>query len=297
MPRILQYPSDLGTQADLLHYVMFFINVRNRPAADFGGATRTDVLVAPGGAGGIAPTEQGITNLGAMATERLGNLLPTGTNQLVRLDTAIALHLDEKPVVRYSAKYNEVDNGALGLFAQALAGDQSAVGGSRGGFNSDFFVGLLSNALAAATRGYAPGGLGSISGLAKMRLNNFKQAFFDAMDFRAFTFRYRFFPASAEESEAVFNIIRLFKYHMHPELAQNVAFMIYPSEFDIMYMWGDNENPWLHKISTCVLQDMTVQYGGENFSSFTNGAPTEIYMNLTFREISPLTKQRIGQGY
>jgi len=41
-----------------------------------------------------------------------------------------------------------------------------------------------------------------------------------------------------------------------------------------------------------------VDYGGSQFSSFSDGAPTQISMNLSFRELELLTKESIrSQGY
>jgi hypothetical protein len=43
---------------------------------------------------------------------------------------------------------------------------------------------------------------------------------------------------------------------------------------------------------------MQVDYGGEQFSTFSNGAPTEIDMTLSFRELELLTKESIRtNGY
>jgi hypothetical protein len=84
---------------------------------------------------------------------------------------------------------------------------------------------------------------------------------------------------------------------MHPELSKDGLFYIYPSEFDIQYYFQGRQNEFLHKISTCVLTDMSVNYGNEYFSSFREGEPTEIRMNLTFQETELLTKERISKGY
>jgi hypothetical protein len=130
-----------------------------------------------------------------------------------------------------------------------------------------------------------------------MRLNPYKQAYFEHMEFRQFRFAYRFHPKSARESSDVKTIIDLFKFHMHPELAANSALMIYPSEFDIIYFWGGVENRYWHRISSCVLLELNVDYGGDQFQSFYGGAPSEILLTLTFKEIEALTKERIAQGY
>ena len=84
---------------------------------------------------------------------------------------------------------------------------------------------------------------------------------------------------------------------MHPEVSDGGLFYIYPSTFDIAYYFKGKENTNLHKISTCVLERMAVDYGGQGFNSFEDGVPTEINMRLEFRELEIMTKKRISEGY
>ena len=84
---------------------------------------------------------------------------------------------------------------------------------------------------------------------------------------------------------------------MHPEMSDGKMFFIYPSEFNISYYFGNDENGYFHRFTTCVLESMDVSYGGEQFSSFRDGSPTEINMSLTFRELEILTKNMISEGY
>ena len=64
-----------------------------------------------------------------------------------------------------------------------------------------------------------------------------------------------------------------------------------------IYYFGNDENGYFHRFTTCVLESMDVSYGGEQFSSFRDGSPTEINMSLTFRELEILTKNMISEGY
>ena len=111
------------------------------------------------------------------------------------------------------------------------------------------------------------------------------------------TFKYKFLPRSAKEADNVRNIVKEFKLHMHPELSNGGLFYIYPSTFDIAYYHRGKENTNFHKISTCVLEDLSVDYGGQGFNTFADGMPTEVNLSLRFRELEVLTKERIDQGY
>jgi len=208
-----------------------------------------------------------------------------------RIDEEIALYVDGPPTVRYAAQYSNKD---LGTVAGLAAAGSSAVDSVSG-------LGETASALAAQFA-KLPGALGVnlpdvISATAKVSLNPFREVIFEAIDFRSFNFKYRFFPKSREEANNVEDIIKIFKFHMHPELSANKLFFIYPSEFEIGYYFESNENTYFHKFKPCVLESMDVSYGGEQFSSFYDGRPTEVNMSLTFRETEILTKKQIKDGY
>ena len=92
-------------------------------------------------------------------------------------------------------------------------------------------------------------------------------------------------------------IIDLFTLHMHPTRSQNGLFLTYPSEFLIIYYHGGVENQFVRKISNCALTDMTIDYGAEGFTTFSNGCPTEAFVRLQFTELETLTTDRIEKGF
>ena len=42
---------------------------------------------------------------------------------------------------------------------------------------------------------------------------------------------------------------------------------------------------------------MSVEYGGDIFSTFSDGKPVEVNLTLKFKELELLTKERILEGY
>ena len=44
--------------------------------------------------------------------------------------------------------------------------------------------------------------------------------------------------------------------------------LVVPNTFDISYMYVGAENDYFHKISTCVLENMNVTYGGDRYKTF-----------------------------
>ena len=137
--------------------------------------------------------------------------------------------------------------------------------------------------------------------------NPYMEVLFDAMSLRTFTYNFKFAPKSEEETAEVQNIIRVFRFHMTPELRGGQSrFLGLPSQFDIHYMYqpmGDGQssnahvNPYYNKIATCVLSNCTVNYTPDGVKSFEDGAPTQITMSLTFKETEMLTKEKVAQGF
>ena len=330
-----QYPSDLGSE-DLKHWVQFSILVRGKSKISLGAerrltqvrrdpdsAQRTEselavaknVAVAGGGlAAGYASgkiisearnmwkdrnTKTGsdisgsalkkLTIAGGIAAGAVGllsELLEADVRE--RISDVIALYIDGPPTVRYNAGYSNKD---LGTIAGMVSGGTSTI-------TNAVESAAAMTALFAKLPQIAGASTADVLGAsAKVALNPFKEVLFESIDFRTFAFKYRFFPKSRAESIAVEEIIKRFKFHMHPELSANKLFFIYPSEFEIAYYYQNKENHVFHKFKPCVLESMEVSYGGEQFSTFDNGYPTEINMSLTFRETEILTKEQIKQGY
>ena len=129
------------------------------------------------------------------------------------------------------------------------------------------------------------------------------EVLFEQMGLRSFTYNFTFAPRNAQETEDVQTIIKLFRFHMAPELqGANERFLTLPSTFDIHYMYQMNrdtamENSFYSKIATCVLSDCVVDYTPGGVKSFASGAPTQITMNLTFKETELLTKEMIDEGF
>ena len=70
-----------------------------------------------------------------------------------------------------------------------------------------------------------------------------------------------------------------------------------PSTFDIQYHYLGKENESLNKISTCVLEQADVSYGGDRFQAYEDGVPQQTKLSLKFKEMEMITKNRIKEGY
>tara|TARA_Y100001936_G_C16000663_1_gene627736 strand:- start:648 stop:1307 length:660 start_codon:yes stop_codon:yes gene_type:complete len=129
------------------------------------------------------------------------------------------------------------------------------------------------------------------------------ESIFKSVPFREFTFPFTFAPKNEKEKDSVHKILQLFRFHMLPEQQSGAnGYFNVPSEFQITYMYRDNENAYLPRISRCVLKQCDVDYAPEGVVSTLTpderGAPpTLITMNLTFGETEIMTKETIAKGY
>lgn len=220
-------------------------------------------------------------------------------NATYRTKDVITLHVDGPPTVRYGVNYSNKDIGMLAglvgpgsdLFKSISEGDVTGAFNQISNTGGEVGAAFLTQLAKFPSIFGAGDARAAISKTAGVSLNPFREVIFESVDPRTFTFKYKFLPKSKTETNMVRDIINLFKYHMYPDISENKLFFIYPSEFEIKYLFRGTENEYLHTFARCALESMDVSYGGEQFSSFRDGAPTEVNMSLTFRELEVLTKQ------
>lgn len=246
------------------------------------------------GIGAVTGPTAGLAAVGAGATAKVA---ATASRAQRRLKTAIALHVPNQLQIRYGMQWGEQDTGVLAMGAAAL--DQGTeVAKALLGKSNNKDVGGLAGAIAtnlALSKGPFAAANSAATGLAA---NPKKEQVFGGVDFRTFQVEYQFFPRSAPEAENVQRIIKQFKYHMHPEFKDSNNFVyVYPSEFDIFYYQNGKENLNIHRHTSCVLTEMSINYTPNGaFTTFDNGMPTQINVQMSFRELSLLTKDKIEDG-
>ena len=215
-----------------------------------------------------------------------------------RLKEVITLHVEERPSVKYGVNYSDKEMGFLtGLLTE---GSAAAASGQLSGLAPEIQQRFIAELIKIpAIRNGGGNTLSDVLSLStRTRTNPFREVLFESVDYRTFSFKYRFFPKSQMETTKIRNIIQQFKVHMHPEVTSGRLFYIYPSEFDIQYFYKDKTNDYLHKFTRFALTDMQVDYGGEQFSTFEDGSPVEIGLSLTFKELEQMTSEGIkSYGY
>jgi hypothetical protein len=219
-----------------------------------------------------------------------------GTRQQKRLKTAIALHIPNNLSINYSVVWSEEDTAVFAMGAAAAQQGWEIAKALEGKGNNTDVTGVGAAILTNLALSKAPGSIGSgISAASGLAANPKKEQVFKGVNFRTFSFDYKFFPRNSSEAQKVLNIIEQFKYHMHPEFKDNNNFVyIYPSEFDIFYYNNGKENLNVHRHTSCVLSDMSINYAPNGmFNTFPDGMPTQIDITLQFRELALLTKEKV----
>lgn len=238
-----------------------------------------------------------------------------------------ALPMPSNLVTGYNAQYNDTPIGVLGALGKRIgenyagpengsfySGIANAVqnanlgmadlqGGAAnmliGAVNEGGLAGLLAAAglgrLApgAAVAGAAQVGVGVLAGAGIAR-NPHLASIFQGVGFRRHQFQYKLIARNATESNTLRAMIKSFKYGMAPQYRAGDHIFDYPNEFDITLAAGD----YLFKIGRSVLEDFTVDYTGEGTPAFfeDTGAPYSVALNMTFKEVSIVTKREVANG-
>ena len=229
-----------------------------------------------------------------------------------RLDTAIALYMPQSLSVNYGSRYVDTEISPLGAAVGQVA--EGLVSGEIQSFTDavkvagDKVPDALKRKLQQAGLSFADliGATGAREAFEITRAEVITQRMelaFKNVNRRNFTYNFKMIPKNEKEAEEIRKIIYAFKFNMLPEMTtgRKGVTMSFPNTFDIEYKFLQRDNDYLHKVSTCVLENMTVTYGGDRFRTFApkgDGAPVvETTINLAFKELELITRERIEEGF
>ena len=231
-----------------------------------------------------------------------------------RLNTAISMYMPTGVKATYSQNYAEASIGQASAFAADVYSD--VMGGGRAGAS---VVDFLKNEFPAAAREalilqglkaaeLIPGfqGATDVLGMAtgEVVADRLELAFRN-INKRKFQYTFKMLPKSQEEADMVYDIVLAFKKHSAASFKdgnRSGKTLIVPDTFNIQYMYDDNENQYIHKISECVLETVDVSYGGDRYKTFQGvkgrGAPpVETSISLAFSELELISRERIEEGF
>ena len=166
------------------------------------------------------------------------------------------------------------------------------------------------DAIAAAIAGRAIGALGGnvtanqlIARASGAILNPNLESLFQGVKLRQFPFTFEFFPRNYNEGQQVKMIIKVLKRSMAARNNGKTGkgiFIKQPDIFQLEYMKGSSEHPFLNKFLPTHLTDMKINYSQSGtYSTFHDGTPTHMTVSCSFQEVNPVYQEdydEAGQG-
>jgi len=239
-----------------------------------------------------------VSKFGSEAAEKEKWLVKKG---LTSIDRAIILPMPDNHNVNTAISYVEdspseltkmgdmLNNGISGVTDQLKKAMYDSAGGDG---NTPGVINRLKSALV--------GGAPVTSSTALMRserraVNPKMEVMFKSIGFRSFNFMFTFAPKTPMESAVVKEIITSFRYYALPEITEGKLFYIFPAEFEISFIRGDKDNPAIPRITTSVLESISVNYSpmGDSWASLPDGMPVITTMQLNFKEIELVDRNRV----
>ena len=310
----VHYPANVGA-TDVGHYMMFLIVQNNKTQignASTGGYVATKVggdlnlskkqyndRMANIKKAGVLNNDSGLMTLRGQNTG-MGTKLG---KQYTMIKNCIMLYMPPGIKSTYSTEWSNAEQGLMGGFLKGVLG----------GVDQFKKTGNWGDAIKTGTKDQGKGlgkklmGMAGGESILQIKtgeaLNPQAEMTFQSVPFREFAYDFVFAPNSKKELDAVHKILKLFKFHMLPEIASaSEQIFNLPSQFEIRYMYKDKENLYIPKISRCVLTSMDVNYTpNEVFTTFRGdgdgAAPNIMNMTLNFTELEIMTKETIADGY
>ena len=161
-------------------------------------------------------------------------------------------------------------------------------------------AGLIANAL---TGGGLESAITRSTGLA---VNKNQQLLFNGITQRSFDFSWDIVPRSRKEAQQVKVIIRLLKQSMSPQRdgykTLKGLFLKSPDVFQLTYMKGKEQHPFLNAFKPTALTGMSVNYTGSGtYATYHDGNPVHLKLSLSFSELTAVyrddySKVQSGSG-
>ena len=125
-------------------------------------------------------------------------------------------------------------------------------------------------------------------------MNNNLELLFQGVNLRSFPYSITFSPRNPKESRVVKSIIRSLKMSMAAKAgefnggAQGI-FLKSPDVFQLRYLRDGRDHPFLNRFKLCALTGLNLNYtNAGTYSSYEDGTPVNIRMDVTFKEINPI---------
>lgn len=285
--KYLQYPIDA---ADQKHYILFDILKRPKVGAVIEGS-KTRKLGTERGDDYIQRLYKGANRF---YSEEFFNIKTRGQEER-QVTSSIALYMPQNVKIGHTVDYGAEDQGIFMGFGakvkEALTPD---------GVDAAFWKSVTSQAAANIGRAISLVGFEGLGTAAVQRKFGvaaapLQEMIFNQLDYRSFSFEFKFTPRSREESNRVREILDTMRFAMLPTKVGNastIAAYEVPDEFVIRFMHGQQMNPYIDQVGLCACTGIDVTYGGSKFATHGAGDPVSITATMSFRELELIERKR-----
>jgi len=159
---------------------------------------------------------------------------------------------------------------------------------------------MIFNAGEVANKGLGGGAsseglMGSVAGKIP---NPYVTAIFRGVNFRNFDFVFRFTPMSEADCVLIDTIISEMRRMALPAYKTHGAYLSYPYECSIKYMWKGGPNQWLNKFKKAACTKIDVNYTGTgSFTTLRNGFPSQIVVTTSWSELELVVRGDVDEGF
>ena len=113
---------------------------------------------------------------------------------------------------------------------------------------------------------------------------------FSGVTLRSFPFVFDFTPRDQVEAREVMSIIRCLKESMVPKKSSMPSvFIASPKIFQLEYVTGQKEHPFLNRFKICAMTQLSVNYTASGtYATYPDGTPVHIQVTCAFKELNPI---------
>ena len=289
--RVFVYPTD---HKDQEHYIL--IDIIERQKGD-GSSTSVGNSQITKRADNLNEVVYGANRFFGEGTTNAIMGIPTGKGNARTIRDTIAIYMPQTLKFNMAAEYGPAEiGGVLGSLAKI-----------KDAFNAGEFFGADTGAIAqqagklvTGLSSFATGGLGAGLNASIQRRTGIAPAamtemIFNGIDYRNFSFTFKFTPRTRKESDVVNNMLHAIKDAMLPAkygTGSSIAAFKVPHEFVIRFMKGTSINPYIDQIGLCACVGVDIDYGSDKFSTHPSGDPVSIDATLQFRELELMERKR-----
>lgn len=304
--KYLQYPSDMDTRNSRHPYWMT-LYINKQELSQFKGGSSKAAFDKNKVA--IRSTAQINALQGTNLQKNFGGSNIGFGRKTQRTAVAIRLFMPDTLSWSYANGYKDASISGVPLMglASALTSTPALFDSSTEAAKKGGLAGVLASLQSPAARSAVGAGaelLGEASGqgaefgvsVLGIAVNPQVDVIYISPELRQFTFDFMFSPQSTKDAQTIAQIIKELKFHSAPEMLGGGIgigrYYVPPSEFDIEFSVDT-----MGRISTCVLQNITLDYAPSGTAFYNNNQPVNTRMTLQFKELEFMTKELIEKGF